>query len=158
MTTFDDLDDAYSNAQPAHAEMPAGSYTIRATAAEPIESQRTGARALRLHFAVMAGPFEGRSLRKDFWLTGGALPISKRHLDTIGFAGLKPSQIEAFRAFDTLPHVIAKVKLREFEGFEYPEPQSFAALPPRAATDSNGSSARQRTDATRARSDGDGSR
>ena len=58
----------------------------------------------------------GTIVSKTFWLTGRALAISKHQLDTLGFEGLPPSEIETFRHFETLPTVRAFGGYREYQG------------------------------------------
>ena len=72
------------------------------------------------------GPHEGLILQKSFWLNGGALPISKRALDALGFEGMTPSKILAHTTFKELPAARVYLGYRDFEGRPVVELSAFA--------------------------------
>lgn len=118
MSNLDDLDAAYLSTSTSEPELPAGEYIARVVGVKHVESGN-GSQGLRLRFAIEAGPYSGRSLHESYWLSGGALPISKRSLEIAGFEGMKPSEILRFREFARLPRVVARVRIEERDGRLY---------------------------------------
>ena len=144
MTFSDSIDKAYSSTVPApEFHIPTGWYRARAVSVLKVNA-RTGSEGLRIEFVLLDEPYSGTTVRRDFWLAGKALPISRRDLETIGFAGLNPSQIEAFCVFDKLPVIRALIGQREFDGRLRNELKAFAsdtpsdkAASPSPSTDAN---------------------
>lgn len=126
MSDLDDLDEAYAQAQPPVPEplIPAGDYIARAVSVG-LRTSAKGTHGLRIGLAIEEGPSAGRMLHDDLWLTGGALPISKQNLTTLGFENLKPSEIACYRAFDRLPQVIVRVRHERHEERTYPAISSY---------------------------------
>jgi hypothetical protein len=125
MPFSDDLNNAYASTVPApEFRIPPGWHRVRAISARRTTAS-TGSEGLRIEFVLQDEPYAGVILHRDFWLTGKALAISRRDLETVGFANLTPNQIEAFRAFDRLPVVRALIVQREYEGRKRPELREF---------------------------------
>ena len=128
MSQPDELDQAYSDATPrTEMHAPPGWYFLRATSVTPTTA-RTGSPGLHVDLAVVDGPYEGMNLQRTFWLTGGALAISKQSLDALGFKGLKPSEIPAHCASGPMPVARAYLGYREYEGRPLVELSSFTAV------------------------------
>lgn len=129
MSNLDDLDAAYLSASTTEPELPAGEYAVRVVGVEHTQSNAKGTHGLRLRFSIEAGPFAGRILRETYWLSGGALPIAKRSLETAGFDGMRPSEILSFRDFARLPRILARVRIEEREGRSYVQVHSLSRMP-----------------------------
>jgi hypothetical protein len=71
---------------------------------------------LHASLRIAESPHVGLILQESFWLNGGALPISKRALDALGFDGMTMSRISAHTAFRGLPAARVYLGYREFEG------------------------------------------
>lgn len=136
MPFSDSLDQAYSDA-PTREEVhaPPGWYLVRVTSVAP-KVANTGAHGLHVSLRIAEGPHEGLILQKSFWLNGGALAISKRALDALGFEGMTPSKILAHTAFKDLPAARAYLGYREFEGRPVVELSAFA--PAESTSDAGG--------------------
>ena len=115
MSEFDDLDEAYSKA-PKPSLIPPGRYHVRAVSAKAAKAQRTPAKGISVQFVVVDGSRRGQLLSDTFWLSEKAISISKENLDTIGFEGMRPTEIVALTDFATLPTVQVDVRVKEFEG------------------------------------------
>ncbi len=83
-------------------EIPTGAYSVRAVSVERSNS-KADTPGIRVCFVIVDGPFEGRKLWEDYWLTPAAGPYTKRTLHTIGFGDLTMSQIGMFTGFVDLP-------------------------------------------------------
>jgi hypothetical protein len=129
MTDLDDLDAAYEQAQTAEPDVPPGEYIARLVSVS-LTSASTQARGLRVRLAIEEGPHRGRLLRDDLWLNGGALPISKQNLETLGLGSRKPSEILAFREFAQLPRVLVQVKHEKHQGRTYVSIVSYRRMDP----------------------------
>jgi hypothetical protein len=69
--------------------LPKGEYTFRIIAGELFQAKRKGTPGYKLTLEVTEGDYEGRRVWADFWLTGAALPITKRELAKIGITDLR---------------------------------------------------------------------
>jgi hypothetical protein len=116
MSDLNDLDAAYEQAKPLEPDVPPGDYVARAVSVQYRTSTFKGAPGLCVRFVIEEGPHCGRFLWNNLWLKDGALPISKRILETIGFADLKPTEILAFQDFYHLPRVLVRVKHDVYDG------------------------------------------
>lgn len=120
-----DLNNAYASTVPApEFRIPPGWYRVRAISATRTTAG-TGSEGLRIEFALQDEPYSGVILHRDFWLAGGALPISRRDLEAVGFANLTPNEIESFRNFDRLPTVRTLIVHRDYQGRKRPELREF---------------------------------
>lgn len=128
MVDLDDLDAAYLSASTTEPELPAGDYAVRVVGVEHVQSATKGTHGLRLRFAIDAGPLAGRTLRETYWMSGGALSISKRNLEIAGFMGMKPSEILAFRDFARLPRLAARVRIEDRDDHSYVKVHSLFRL------------------------------
>ena len=122
------IDDAFASAQPEPDFQP-GWYQVRATSACAITAS-TGTRGLRIGLVFVDGPYAGLIRHRDFWLGGRAVAFSKHQLETLGFGGLLPSEIECFTEFERLPPVAARLVRREFNGRVSAEFDAIAAEVP----------------------------
>lgn len=71
--------------------LPPGSY-VCATLGGELFQAKTGTPGYRLTLRVADGPFSGRRVWHDLWLTAAALPMAKRDLAKLGING--PEQLE----------------------------------------------------------------
>jgi hypothetical protein len=69
--------------------IPAGEYTARIVDGDLASSLSKGTPSYRLTFEVLEGPYAGRRLWHDSWLTAAALPGSKRDLAKLGITSLE---------------------------------------------------------------------
>jgi len=120
MTFSEDVDLAYREAESQPDDLiPEGSYLVRVASAKELHARSTGSPGLRLEFVIVEGNEKACFFGQDYWLSGGALPRTKRTLEKLGFAKLSPSQIVAFRDFSGLPTVRVEVRHREYQGQTY---------------------------------------
>ena len=120
MAFSDDVDLAYREAESQPDDLiPEGSYRVRVASAREVYAKSTGSPGIRLEFVIVEGPEKGSLLGQDYWLAGGALPRTKRTLERLGFPGLSPSEVVAFREFPGLPTVRVEVRHREYQGQTY---------------------------------------
>jgi hypothetical protein len=116
MSDLDDLDAAFEHAQLLEPDVAPGEYIARAVSVQYRTSTFKGAPCFSVRLVIQEGSRRGQFLWINLWLNGGALPISMRTLERLGFAGLKPREILAYQRFDHLPCVVARVIHEEYEG------------------------------------------
>src|SRR4051794_20028649 len=70
--------------------IPKGEYLLLVLSGMPFNSRGKNTPAYRLEFQVADGPYAGRRLRHDIWLTRDAMAMSKRDLAKFGIT--RPEQ------------------------------------------------------------------
>lgn len=73
--------------------LPAGAHVCHVTRGELENSRSKGTPGYKIEFTVCEGPFKGRKLWHDLWLSDAALPMTKRDLGRLGIT--TPAQMEA---------------------------------------------------------------
>jgi len=73
--------------------LPAGEYVARIISGELFTSRQNATPGYKLAFRVIEGEHAGRLFWHDLWLTGPALPMTKRDLGKLGITALE--QLEA---------------------------------------------------------------
>lgn len=105
--------------------LPAGDYVAHVVSGELFTARQNKTPGYKLTFKVIVGEYAGRLLWNDLWLTGPALPMTKRDLGKLGVTSL--DQLER-----PLPRGIrCQVKLalrREDDGAEYNRVRSFEVV------------------------------
>ena len=71
------------------APLPAGEYTCRVLSGEPFNAPKKGTPGYKLCFQVTEGEHADRRVWHDIWLTGPALPMTKRDLAKLGVTRLE---------------------------------------------------------------------
>lgn len=71
-----------------YSSLPAGTYNTRIIEGALFKS-RSGTPGYKLTFQISDGPFAGRRIWLDLWLTAAALPMTKRDLTKIGLVALE---------------------------------------------------------------------
>ena len=123
----DMLSQAWETTQAAadFTPLPKGEYVCRITAGTLQNSKNKGTPAYKIEFTVSEGPYAGRKIWHDCWLTGAALPHTKRDLSKLGVTSL--TQLER-----PLPAVFVcrvKVALRtDDDGTERNKVQGFEVI------------------------------
>jgi hypothetical protein len=69
--------------------LPTGEYVAHIIAGECINGRTNNTPGYRLTFRVLEGPYNGRQLWHDIWLTAAALPMAKRDLAKVGVNALE---------------------------------------------------------------------
>src|SRR4051812_6144049 len=72
--------------------LPGGTYRCLLVDGKLSESKSNKTPSYRVTFQVLDGPFKGRKLWEDFWLTPAALPTTKRELSKVGIN--QPDQLK----------------------------------------------------------------
>jgi hypothetical protein len=105
--------------------LPAGDYTCRVQSGEPFNAPKKGTPGYKLTFEVTEGEHAGRRVWHDLWLTGPALPMTKRDLAKLGVTRLE--QLD-----QPLPvGILVRVKLalrRDDDGNEHNKVRSFESI------------------------------
>ena len=136
------FNDAWNNTQAAgdFGPVPRGEYVCHVTKGELESSRLKGTAGYKVEFTILDGEFKGRKLWLDCWLTGPALPMSKRDLGKLGI--VTPEQMEQPLPRGIRCKVQAVVRrdddgiernrVRSFVviGIDTPEVDAFAPLPP----------------------------
>ena len=89
-----DFNDRWNNTEAAgdFGPVPRGEYVCHVTKGE-LESSRTNRTpGYKVEFTILDGEYKGRKLWLDCWLTGPALPMSKRDLGKLGI--VSPAMME----------------------------------------------------------------
>lgn len=104
----DALADAFNSTEAAadYEPIPAGEYTARLIGGE-LFSSRNGTPGWRATFEIIDGPHAGRTVRAEYWLSGKALPFTRRDLSKIGI-----NRFEQLRGPIVPTHCRVRVALR----------------------------------------------
>ncbi len=85
----DDLRASWAGARPVASDpIPAATYRVLVADGRLFNSQAQGTPGYKLDLQVLDGPFAGRRLWHDLWLTPDALPRSKWELGQLGITEL----------------------------------------------------------------------
>src|SRR5689334_16506178 len=106
----DQLAQAWNSTEAAtdFSPLPKGEYLARITSGTLHQSRGNATPGYKLEFTISEGPFEGRKLWHDCWLTGAALPHTKRDLSKLGITSIE----QLNRPLPAVYHCRLKVALR----------------------------------------------
>ncbi len=145
-----DFNDRWNTTQAAgdFGPVPRGEYVCHVTKGELESSRSKATPGYKIEFTIIEGDFKGRKLWHDCWLTGPALPMSKRDLGKLGI--VSPAMMEqplpkwirckvqaVIRKDDD---GIERNRVRSFEviGIDKPEADPFAPKPEGDTAEPNG--------------------
>ncbi|MFN7878066.1 MAG: DUF669 domain-containing protein [Pirellula sp.] len=118
--------------------LPPGEYVAHVVGGELETSRANATPGYKLTFRVCEGPFEGRQIWLDCWLTAAALPQTKRDLQKLGIVSLdqleKPlprgirCKVKLALRRDDDGNERNRVKTFEVIGIDEPTPDPFAPV------------------------------
>lgn len=126
--------------------LPKGQYTCHATKGDLEASRSKRTPGYSVEFTVIEGPFKGRKIWTNFWLTPAALPQSKRDLRKLGITSPEHLEQPLPRGIRCKVNVVVRCdddgvernKVQSFEmlGIDKPEIDPFAPKSDDSGTDS----------------------
>ena len=128
--------------------VPRGEYVCHVTKGELESSRSKGTPGYKVELTIIEGEFKGRKLWLDFWLTGAALPMSKRDLGKLGIVSPEMMERPLPRGIRCKVTVVLRKdddgiernRVRSFEvvGIDTPVVDEFAPKPPGDAAEPDG--------------------
>jgi hypothetical protein len=112
--------------------LPGGTYKCLLADGKRAESRTNKTQSYKITFEVLDGPFRGRRISYDFWLTKAALPTTKRDLAKLGIE--RPEQLKQ----PPPAGLIAEVKVvvnTENDGQQYNKVTGFKVVEKAPASD-----------------------
>ena len=145
-----DFNDRWDSTEAAgdFGPVPRGEYVCHVTKGELESSRSKGTPGYKVEFVILDGDFKGRKLWLDCWLTGPALPMSKRDLGKLGIVSTEQMERPLPRGIRCKVTVVLRKdddgiernRVRSFEvvGIDKPIVDEFAPKPPGDAAEPDG--------------------
>ena len=144
------FNDQWNNTEAAgdFGPVPRGEYVCHVTKGELETSRSKGTPGYKVEFTILDGEFKGRKLWLDCWLTGPALPMSKRDLGKLGIVSTEQMERPLPRGIRCKVTVVLRKdddgiernRVRSFEvvGIDTPEADPFTPKPEGDAAEPDG--------------------
>ena len=144
------FNDQWNNTEAAgeFGPVPRGEYVCHVTNGELESSRSKGMPGYKVEFVILDGEYKGQRLWLDCWLTGPALPMSKRDLGKLGIKSPEMMERPLPRGIRCKVTVVLRKdddgiernRVRSFEvvGIDKPVVDEFAPKPPGDAAEPDG--------------------
>jgi hypothetical protein len=129
----DALKNAWANTQAAASDpVPAGLYRCLAAEGRLFNSQSTGAAGFKVVLQILDGPYAGRRLWRDLWLSADALAVTKFELSELGITD--PEQLEQPLPVGRIVEAVVTLRTDD-AGLTYNRVRNIRAIPTAAPAD-----------------------